>query len=172
MAEFKAFVATVAEAAKQKKLSEDIQLDAVEMVRRSERALGVAIRQGQEAGEIQTQYVGGGPRTDYERNGKTVRVDRGANSTAISPKAFVPGSHELVDTYVMTDHVSDEQFDEAIQCAKEEGNLSRTNVVSKVKELASYRDVQADASAKLVGSAEPYWPVRRSCGRISWVSHR
>lgn len=52
VSEFKAFVATVAEAAKQKKLSEGIQLDAVEMVRRAERALGVAIRKGQDAGEI------------------------------------------------------------------------------------------------------------------------
>lgn len=52
VAEFKAFIATVAEAARQKKLSEGIQLDALEMVRRSERALGVAIRKGQEAGEL------------------------------------------------------------------------------------------------------------------------
>jgi hypothetical protein len=55
VADFKAFVATVAEASKQKKLSEDIQSDAVEMVRRAERALGVAIRKGQETGEIGAQ---------------------------------------------------------------------------------------------------------------------
>jgi hypothetical protein len=52
VADFKAFVATVAEASKQKKLSEGIQLDATEMVRRAERALGVAIRDGQASGNI------------------------------------------------------------------------------------------------------------------------
>lgn len=58
MAEFKAFVATVAETAKQKKLSEGIQLDAVEMVRCSEHALGQTIREGQSRGEISDRDSG------------------------------------------------------------------------------------------------------------------
>ena len=75
VSDFKAFIATVSEASKQKKLSEGIQLDATEMVRRAERALGVAIREGQEAGTIARRGQGGGtqfppnanrPRADYE----------------------------------------------------------------------------------------------------------
>jgi predicted DNA-binding transcriptional regulator AlpA/DNA-binding helix-hairpin-helix protein with protein kinase domain len=81
VAEFKAFVATVSEASKQKKLSEGIQLDSTEMVRRAERALGVAIRKGQEAGEIADKgqrnvYAGPSP------------IDKIADSALSSPTEF------------------------------------------------------------------------------------
>jgi hypothetical protein len=131
VAEFKAFVATVAEAAKQKKLSEGIQLDAVEMVRRSERALGVAIRQGQEAGEISTKA-----------DGAAIR-DLRADSTKVSARSFFDGrTHEQNDAYAMTDGVSDEQFEQALAEAKDEGNLSRANVVRKVAKLSTFREEQ------------------------------
>lgn len=130
VAQFKAFVATVAEAAKQKKLSEDIQLDAVEMVRRSERALGVAIRQGQEAGDIRVTGQGGGdPRF----------VDPGRDTNRMSPTSLFAHKTEMVQTYAVTDGVTDDQFDAALAEAKEEGNLSRANVVRKVQELAPVR---------------------------------
>ena len=135
VADFKAFIATVAEAAKQKKLSEAIQLDAVEMVRRSERALGVAIRKGQDAGEIGSAHNGAASRhRDQVVTG---------NSVLPSPTDFAP-KHELTNThggiYDVTDGVTDEQFDSAIAEAKEEGNLSRANVVRKVAELGTYRE--------------------------------
>jgi len=133
VAEFKAFVATVAEAAKQKKLSEEIQLDAVEMVRRSERALGIAVRQGQEAGEIAK------PGGD-QRRGPTASVD----AVAISPKSFFGTRKEYDDTYAMTDLASDEQFETALESAKGEGNLSRANVVRKVAEISTFREKQSD----------------------------
>ena len=143
VAEFKAFVATVAEAARQKKLSEGIQLDALEMVRRSERALGVAIRKGQEAGEIATAADAG-------------RVGAGITNAArwsaksghdfAEPKAssseFFSNSQERTDIYAMTDGVSDEQFEQAMAEVREEGNPSRANVVRKVTELGSYREQQ------------------------------
>ena len=136
VSDFKAFVATVAEAAKQKKLSEGIQLDAVEMVRRSERALGVAVRKGQEAGEIARQQDGGRPKTSSERD----EVFRKA-----SPASFFNGSGQLAhETYVMTDDVTDEQFDAVITEAKAEGNLSRSNVVRKVKNLPTFSEAQAE----------------------------
>jgi len=100
VSEFKAFVATVAEAAKQKKLSESIQLDAVEMVRRSERALGVAIRKGQAAGEIATA------RSNLTQNARTSHHD--VRGTA----EFFAHGQERADTYAVTDDVTDEQFDQ------------------------------------------------------------
>jgi len=55
IADFKAFIATAADAAKRLKVSKEIQVDAEVMVRRSERALGQSIRGGQERGEIMTE---------------------------------------------------------------------------------------------------------------------
>jgi hypothetical protein len=134
VAEFKAFVATVAEAAKQKKLSEDIQLDAMEMVRRSERALGVAIREGQAAGEIaKSGDIGGIAPGARSRSGGDL-----ARPTQFAPK------DELSSAYAMADNVTDAQFETALDTAKEEGNLSRANVVRKVAEIGSYREQQSD----------------------------
>lgn len=145
VAEFRAFVATVAEAEKQKKLSEEIQLDAVEMVRRSERALGVAIRQGQAAGEVRSRGEGGGD-PEY--------VDPLRDSKRMSPGAFFKHGTDANQTYAVTDNVTDEQFDSALESAKDEGNLSRANVVRKVAELSTYRDQQADKWAMITEMAE------------------
>ncbi|WP_315106262.1 hypothetical protein [uncultured Microbacterium sp.] len=136
VADFKAFVATVAEAAKQKKLSEDIQMDAVEMVRRSERALGVAIRKGQEAGEITTK----GNRENYGGPHHRQSLDK----TLSSPTDFLPHGNDRMATYTMTDDVTDEQFESVLAEAKGEGNLSRSNVVRKIKNLQSFSEVQAE----------------------------
>lgn len=127
IASFKAQMATVAEATKQLGLSKEIQLDAAEMVRRSERGLGVAIRQGQEVGEIaKPGDIGGVP---PNARGRVI-------NTTSRPSDFV-STHELsangAGIYHLTDGVTDDQFDEAITEARAEGNLSRANVVRKVK---------------------------------------
>ena len=57
--QFRQFIATAAETAKRLKVSKEIQQDAEVMVRRSERALGQAIRRGQAAGEIADKRTGG-----------------------------------------------------------------------------------------------------------------
>jgi len=145
VAEFRAFVATVAEAAKQKKLSEDIQLDALEMVRRSERALGVAIRQGQADGEVRSRGEGGGD---------PAYVDPLRDSNRMSPGSFFKHGTDANQTYAVTDNVTDDQFDAAIDAAKEEGNLSRSNVVRKVAEISTYRDQQADKWAQIAEMAD------------------
>lgn len=46
----------------------------------------------------------------------------------------------------MTDGVSDEQFEEALTQAREEGNLSRANVARKAKSKARKESVDADDS--------------------------
>lgn len=133
VSEFKAFIATVAEAARQKKLSEGIQLESMEMVRRSERALGVAIRKGQDAGEIET------PAEAKERAGQARQ--HGVTYTELKKPRPVDYAqkHELSNSqggiYDMTDSVSDAQFDEALADAKFEENMSRANVVRHVKQI-------------------------------------
>lgn len=159
VAEFKAFVATVAEAAKQKKLSEAIQLDAVEMVRRSERALGIAIREGQANGEIES-VPEARIRATLTRDVGMGRADQIGLTDLIKPKPtdFAP-AHELsgvhgAGIYKMTDNVTDEQFESAVAEAKEEGNLSRANVVRKVAEISSYREQQSDKWSRVTDLAD------------------
>lgn len=138
VSDFKAFVATVAEAAKQKKLSEDIQLDAVEMVRRSERALGVAIRKGQDAGEIaKSGDIGGiAPGARSRSNQDLARVTDFAKADELSGNGG--------GIYAMTDDVTDDQFESVLAEAKDEGNLSRSNVVRKIKSLPTFSEAQAE----------------------------
>jgi hypothetical protein len=128
IAEFKAWAATVAEMTRQKGLAEDIQLDALEMVRRAERGIGVSIRNGQAAGEI--RKPGDDTRVD---------LDRGVNNALVSPTSFA-SRDELngngAGIYHLTDGVSDEQFEEGLIEAREERNLARANVVRKVKNVA------------------------------------
>ena len=136
VSEFKAFVATVAEASKQKKLSEGIQLDAVEMVRRAERALGVAIRKGQEAGEIASRgSIGGVPPGARSRNLQDLA----------RPTDFAPSS-ELSNTsggiYDMA-LGSDEDFETVMAEGKEERNVSRSNITRKLKDLPTHSEAQA-----------------------------
>lgn len=120
IANFRAQMATVAEATKQLNLSKEIQLDAQEMVRRAERGVGKSVREGQAAGEIRAN----GQRQTTFSVGKSL--------SAVDLVGFGRPANE---TYRMTDDVTDEQFDAAISKAKEEGNLTRANVVRKVEEV-------------------------------------
>lgn len=129
VSEFRAFMATVAEASKQKRLSEDIQLDASEMVRRAERALGVAIREGQEKGAIVSRGQIG--------NGRSSQDD-----DLQSPSQYFSHAQEKTDIYGMTDGVTDEQFEEVMVEAREEKNVSRSNIVRKIKALPSHSEQQ------------------------------
>jgi hypothetical protein len=89
-------------------LSKEIRDDALEMIRRAEYALGKAIRRGQEEGTIRKQ---GEVRT-AELSGQ---------------------SNEHNGIYHLADNVEPEWFEVALSEAKAEGNLSRANVVRKVK---------------------------------------
>lgn len=132
--QFRQFIATAAETAKRLKVSKDIQQDAEVMVRRTERALGQAIRQGQEAGEI--RRTGQNTQGDYYRNGILVRGGKTADSSTSSPDDFLGNnSNAGVQIYAMTDDVADHEFDEALDRAQEEGNVSRANTVRKVREV-------------------------------------
>lgn len=151
----KAQIATAAEATKQLNLSKEIQLDAQEMVRRAEYALGKAIRRGQAEGTIAREYASGGPRVDYTRDGKTVHVeDRLRESEPMSPidVAGVTNHSMLTPIYQLSDGIEPAELDEALRLAKSEGNLSRNNVLRKVKRETggpTNRDQRADLIASL-----------------------
>lgn len=137
IAEFKAWAATVAEMTRQKGLAEDIQLDALEMVRRAERGIGVAIRNGQAAGEIRQRGDSRGPQSPYMRGGRLVHVqqpDAAGNTSKMSPAAFGTPRDELArGIYPLTDGVTEGDFEEALSEARAERNLSGANVRRKVR---------------------------------------
>lgn len=116
--EAKGWAETLRVATMQKQLGKDAELSATELVRRAERCIGVGIRQGQREGRISTGNTGS--------HGSPLR----------SPKEFAT-KHELQDRpgragiYSLTDDVTDEQFENAMDEAKVEGNLSRTNIARK-----------------------------------------
>lgn len=152
IANFKAFVATAAETARRLKVSKEIQVDAEVMVRRSERALGQAIRGGQERGEIRTR----GERETVANQYASAVPSINQNSTS-APTDFA-ASHELYGNgagiYDMTDDVTDAEFDEALTRAQDEQNVSRANVVRKVREVQSGAEVQQAKWARVTEMAE------------------
>lgn len=102
---------------REKEMAFDAQLSATEIVRRCERRIRELVRIGQESGEIKGRGAIG------QTSGQLPRpVDD-----------FFANNYEKEGIYAMTDGVSEEQFEEALQAAKAEGNLSRANVVRKVK---------------------------------------
>lgn len=135
IADFKAQMAAVAEVTKQLNLSKEIQLDAAEMVRRAERGVGVAIRKGQAEGTIRArgsrefqgnQHVGGELRDSQ-------------NTSTASPYDFASHADLHGDgrtggngMYALAQG-DDDAFEDALAEAKSEGNLSRANVVRKVR---------------------------------------
>lgn len=125
IADFKAWAATVEEATKQKKLGRKAELDAAEMVRRAERGIGVAIRNGQEAGEIRK------PGDNVVHRGD---VGRGGHLKSAAELVGAKSRQEVQSKYgVLAGSVDDEEFDKAVTEAKSEGDLSHANVVRKVK---------------------------------------
>lgn len=104
---------------REKELGRSAELAAAEIIRRCERRIAQLIRVGQEAGEIR-------------KRGDNTK-DPVLQENLVSPSAYIRGSKEIVDAYAMTDGVTEKKFDEVIAEAKAEGNLSRANVVRKVK---------------------------------------
>lgn len=144
----KAEASVIAEMSRQVGVSKEIQTDAQEMVRRSEFSLGKAIRAGQEAGTVTTR----GNRETYA--GPHHRQSR--DGTLSSTDEFFSGAQERVDTYAMSDNVTPEEFEEALSEARAEGNVSRANVVRKVKER-TYAEQQSDKWDRVAELADKGW---------------
>jgi hypothetical protein len=88
----------------------------------------VAIRRGQQGGEIAKRGDRGRP--GVHGGNPNDRHDDHLRST----RSLFRHGDERADTYAMTDGVSDADFEDALGEAKAEGNLSRTNVVRKIRQ--------------------------------------
>lgn len=128
----KSAAAMASEYSKRLGVSKDIILDAQVQQRRWERALGVAIREGQEMGVVETPS---------EARSRATRIRDQINHTnLIKPRPLdYAKAHELQGVrgdgiYAMTDNVDPADFDIALNEARSGGNVSRANVVRKIKE--------------------------------------
>lgn len=131
----KAEIATAAEATKQLGLSREIQEDAEEMVRRAEYALRKALNNAQADGFVSSRADGAAVRDGTFPPGEE----------KVSPKSFFNSSNEYEGASAMG-ALTREEFDEVIEEAKAEGNLSRANVARKAREKSG-RSTSAPASA-------------------------
>lgn len=150
----KAEIATAAEATKQLGLSKEIQDDAAEMVRRAEWTLRKATRKAQDEGTIAKRGTNlmPGARTRSHADLSSSRPD------LPSPKSFFSTQAEYEDALVMGD-AEDHEFEAALTEARAEGNLSRANVVRKLKPQRATRrapltDFAFEASTDLLKVAE------------------
>lgn len=125
IAAVKAQIRTAEVYAKELGLSKEIQLDATEMVRRAEYALGRSIRKGQQEGSV--RWLGDNAKLRDDPGGDITRVPTVKD---IAPEFYNNGA----DMAAMVDGVEPEVFEAAIDTAKAEGNLSRANVVRKVRQ--------------------------------------
>lgn len=106
----------------QKQLGKDAQLSAAEIVRRAERGIGLAIRRGQEKGTIRRRGQGHGYTQQLPGP-----ADFASHDELMGNQAGI---------YDLTDGVTNEDFEVAVTEARAEENLSRANVVRKVKAAA------------------------------------
>lgn len=122
---------------REKELAFDAQLSATEIVRRCERRIGELVREGQRDGRVLTR----GERLSDVHGDEQVLRPSEAMGIGANSKAAISQHYSMAD-------VPNEQFETAITEAREEGNLSRANVVRKVK---SDREILADRTAALRG---------------------
>lgn len=103
-------------------LGAEARLAAAELLRRGERALGLALRAGQEAGTIQTR---GGHSLDAP--GVPCATDY------VSRNDLYPGGNgRSAGIYDLTDGVADEAFEAALAAGRAEGILTRVSVARRL----------------------------------------
>lgn len=122
----------------QKQLGKDAELNAQEIVRRAERGLGLAIRKGQAEGTVSRVGDKGHRSAALDKSSSKVRAKDYASNAELSGNG--------AGIYDMTDDVDDDTFERAISVAREERNLSRANVVRKVKGEPKPKPKPADRS--------------------------
>lgn len=109
----KDLVHTIQKIARQLQLY-DLQQQAMELTRRGERKIGVAIRNAQKRGDVATAtHIRGRRRIQDFVPKKDMSGDQGHNGIA-----------------ALTDGVTDEEFEEILTQARREGRLSRTHVAN------------------------------------------
>jgi hypothetical protein len=115
----------------QKQLGRDAELAAAEIVRRAERGIGVAIRRAQQQGQIARRGDRGGRGAPGVYGGNPGDT-RGDHLGSASP--FFKHPSERAGAYAMADGAADEEFEAILAAARAEGNLSRANVVRKIRQ--------------------------------------
>jgi hypothetical protein len=172
IAEIKSQAEAVRVYSTQKQLGKDAQLAAAEIVRRAERGIGLAIRRGQQTGEIAKR----GDRGDRGQAGISAGNpnDRCGDHLG-SPAGFFRHADERADAYAMTDGVSEADFENALSEAKTEGNLSRANVVRKIRQRRGNVTAQsqqvpdpADVSPEAAARRRELIGVFAATGMSSW----
>lgn len=138
----KAAAEMAAHYAKRLDISKDMVLDAQVHQRRWEKALWDAIEQGQRRGAIAT-------RSSSAREAALDREAEKRGEQRVADSNSLPRISDFISTSERTSHhasgrygiaemgagVSDADFMEALTEAREEGNVSRANVVRKIKEV-------------------------------------
>lgn len=144
IAEAKQKAATIQEITKQLRIGKEMRDHAAEFCRRAERGLGVAIREGQARGEVETDAEMKSRRSHDMIASRERKAGRSINYKVVDrkprPGDFLDsnerngsGTAKTGSVYDLTDGVSDAQFNEALAEARSEGNLSRANVARKCK---------------------------------------
>jgi hypothetical protein len=116
---------------RQRQLGTEAQLAAAEIVRRAERGIGMAIRRAQQQGKIARRGDRGGRGAPGVYGGNPGDT-RGDHLGSARPFFKHPG--ERAGAYAMADDATDGEFEAALAAAKAEGNLSRANVVRKIRQ--------------------------------------
>ncbi|MFC9768414.1 hypothetical protein [Rhodococcus jostii] len=133
---FKAKAGGIREIAKQLRLAKDMQLDAVEFVRRAESGVAGGIREGQASGSVSTTSSAARARERAKSGTASSEEVLPSPTDFATSTELYGGRHAGLGIYAMVDGVSAEQFEEALAEARAEGNLSRANVARKCKAKA------------------------------------
>lgn len=143
LVELKAQAQAITVYTRQKELGREAELAAAEIVRRAERGVALAIRRGQDKGEIETpeearlraSQMGsaarlGGQNPSSNRGRDESSVSRKPRPRDYASKPELSSTHG--DIYDLAES-DDTSFETALADAKQEGNLSRRNVVRKIR---------------------------------------
>jgi hypothetical protein len=116
---------------RQRQLGRDAELAAAEIVRRAERGIGLAIRRAQQQGQIARRGDRGGRGAPGVCGGNPGDT-RGDHLGSATP--FFKHPSERAGAYAMADGATDGEFEDALAAARAEGNLSRANVIRKIRQ--------------------------------------
>lgn len=154
MAAYKDQAAAIADLTKRLDVSKDAVLNSQVLQRRAERGLGLAIRAGQEAGTVSNKTRGG------DRRSKSASDFEIQNPTDFAKRSELYGTSrggiEQTGIYALADNGTPDDFDNALDAAKEEGNVSRANVVRKLKRIDEDRRSPGVDWASIARSAAQY----------------
>lgn len=137
--EWKARAGALEEYTKQRDLGHEAELSAAEIVRRCERRIAQLVRDAQERGELLRKTERTHTRNQHTAAGVAVQPEElNSDSEPVpepkgSPQQFFGSQSARTESYAMADDVPAEKFEEALAEAKQEGNLSRANVIRKIR---------------------------------------